>query len=206
MNEFYVALTERFGPSDIQILPADDSRKTELITIRLHGRIPQTILMTKGLHSYQMPVPERYADRAHHELFMLLPDYWDLNEPDNPRMNWVTHWLDVLAQRVVDKQLWHGPGHTIPAGNPEQAISETMKQKYFFLAEPISLKQKLTPIQLNEFAVHFLAVIPIFDEELDYKMAKGAHKLHKKFNQHNITEELDDFRRTALKTRWRFFG
>jgi hypothetical protein len=41
---------------------------------------------------------------------------------------------------------------------------------------------------------------------MDYKQGKGTLKLLKKFDQANVTEKLDEFRKTVLRTRWNFFS
>jgi hypothetical protein len=40
---------------------------------------------------------------------------------------------------------------------------------------------------------------------MDYKQGKGTVKLKKKFLIKGITEKLDEYRQTSLKTRWNFF-
>jgi hypothetical protein len=51
--------------------------------------------------------------------------------------------------------------------------------------------------------VQFLAIIPIFPDEMDYKQGKGTLKLMRKFLSNGITEILDDFRGTVLRSKWR---
>ncbi len=85
-------------------------------------------------------------------------------------------------------------------------LSEKMLQNHFMLAQPIELRTELSPILIQGKTINFLAVIPIFEDEMDYKQGKGTLKLLKKFDQANVTEKLDEFRKTVLRTRWNFFS
>ncbi len=162
-----------------------------------------SILTTIGLCNYEMPVPEKMVNRKYNELFFCIPNYWDINDTENEKFNWVFHWIERLTNYVIDKKSWFGPGHTMPCGNPFQSLSSSMLQNHFFLVDPILLKDELLPIQLENNEVYFLGIVPIFEDEMDYKQGKGTYKLLKKFNHHGITEKLDDFRGSVLKSKWR---
>jgi hypothetical protein len=99
--------------------------------------------------------------------------------------------------------MWFGPGHTMPCGNPFQSLSPMMRENHFFLSDPILLADELFPFVTDNKTIHFLAIIPIFEDEMDYKQGKGTFKILKKFTQHGITEKLDDFRGSIMKSKWR---
>ena len=81
-----------------------------------------------------------------------------------------------------------------------------MLQNHFILSDPLELANELAPIQMTNKTVYFLSLIPIFADEMDYKQGKGTAKLFAKFALQNITEKLDNYRSTVLKTRWNFFA
>jgi hypothetical protein len=62
----------------------------------------------------------------------------------------------------------------------------------------------LVPAIINGKTIYFLAIIPIFEDEMDYKQGKGTQKLIKKLEGNGISEKLDDFRCTVLRSKWRF--
>ncbi len=195
-------LIRRFGEHRVQEVPVGEG-EMPLLMLDLELQSPVNVLVTNGLRNYQMPVTEKWQGREFTELFFCLPSYWDWEEMDNPRTNWVFPWIQRLAKFVQEKETWFGPGHTMPCGSEMNALSETMLQNHFFLMDPILLENELAPIQVEDKTVHFLAIVPIFSDELDYKHSKGTIKLLQKFLQKGITEKLDDFRATALKSRWR---
>ena len=162
--------------------------------------------MTDGLSHYQMPVPEKYKDRAFNEIYFALPSYWEIDEQDNPKMNWPIQKIKKLANHVIENETWYGPGHTFANGNPSEPLSETMKQDYLMMAEPIFLEEILQPLEIAGNTVHFLALIPLFYQEFERKQNKGYFKFIRKFRGGNGNEILDDFRTSIYKSRWRIRG
>lgn len=197
-------LEERFGKEAIKLFKkVDDS--LELLLIEIPLKSPVKVLVTSGLSNYDMPVHERYKGRENVELFFCLPRYWDITEKDNPNRQWPVEWLEKLVKHVKEKNGWYGPGHTIQCDKEFKALSETMKQDHFIMVDPILLNEELRPIQVGESQIHFLGIIPIYGDEMDYKQGKGTFKLLKKFLAKNINEKLDDFRETVLKSRFKFW-
>lgn len=195
-------MIHRFGADNVQTIQPQ-SGEMPMLQIALEKRSKIHILMTNGLSGYTMPVPEKFDGREYNELYFCLPSYWDLESPNG---KWVIEWLQKLAKHVVEKRTWFGPGHTIPNGNPVGPLSATMKEKYLMLSEPMFLNTELIPLELDEKTIHFLSVIPIFEDEMDYKMGKGTYKLLRKMEGKGITELLDDYRLSSLKSKWRVFG
>jgi hypothetical protein len=208
-------LQNRFGTEKVQVIHYKNSKqKSDLegienypfILLEIQMRSNIKVLMTSDLSEYKMPVPEKFFAKEYKELFFCLPSYWDLENQDNEEMNWVFEILFKLQKHVKTKETWLGVGHTFPFANPISAISKTMNQKYFFLNEPIFVKDKLYPLVLEEKTIEFLSIVPIYEDEFDYKIGKGTFKFQKKLAQKNVTELLDDYRGTVLKNNWKFFG
>jgi hypothetical protein len=203
MQDLSNFLKERFGASQVEILNRNGN-SFHLIT--LPGSKELRILMSVGLSDHQMKVHEKHMGEEWKELYFLIPSYWNLLDEQDENMNWVFHWLTKLKNYVVSKDTWLGHGHTIPTGKELAMISPNMKQNHFILSDPLELEDELKPIAAGDKTIYFLALIPIFADEMDYKQGKGTAKLFAKFAQQNITEKLDDFRSTVLKTRWNFFA
>lgn len=202
MADLSSSLIDRFGAHRVTSIPVKDD-EVPLLLLNLESRTRITVVVTNGLSDYKMPVPEKYAGREYNELYFCLPDYWDLKDESNPRMNWIFPWIQRLANHAIQKNTWFGPGHTMPCGKEMTSLSETMLQNHFLLSEPILLERELSPLQVNEKAIHFLAIVPIFPDEMDYKQGKGTFKLLQKLHQHGVSELLDDFRSTVLRSKWR---
>lgn len=194
------ALINRFGEHRVHDAPFFEG--IPLLILDLELRTPVTVVMTNGLSNYQMPVPEKWEDRAFNELYFCLPSYWEWEDLGNPNTNWVFDWLQKLAAYVVEKETWFGHGHTMPCGKEMKPLSSTMKQNHFFLSDPMLLIDELAPVSVDDKTIRFLSVIPIFKDEMDYKQHKSTFKFVQKMDNAGITEKLDDFRSSVLKRRW----
>jgi hypothetical protein len=202
MNILEQTLIERFGENNVKTHLSTSENDFPLLEINIEMRSEIIVLMTNGLSDYAMPVPEKYKDRNHAELYFCLPSYWDLTTENG---NWVIEWIQKLAKHCIEKETWYGIGHTFPNGNPALPLSNTMKQKYLMLNAPYFLEKELLPIQTEDKEIHFLGIIPIFEDEMDYKMGKGTYKLLQKIEGKGVSELLDDYRMSCLKSKWRFF-
>lgn len=205
MSELKEYLANRFGEhrvSDYII----DGVDVQLLKIQLElSASPVTLIITNGLRNYTMPVPEQLYEKKNIELFFCLPSYWDLEDTDTKNMNWPFTWLEKIGKHLVEKETWYGPGHTFSNGNPPQSLSENMKPNHLILTEPIKLEEHLAPATLTDLTIHFLAVVPIYEQEFDIKMAKGFTKFMRKFRARNGSEIVDDYRENIFKSRFRIF-
>lgn len=206
MTELEKALGNRLGEHRVQSLPDSTGDDIDLLLLNIESKVPVKVLMTDGLSHYKMPVPEKYKERPFNEIYFALPSYWEIDESDNPKMNWPIQKIKKLANHVIEKETWYGPGHTFSNGNPSEPLSKTMKQDHLLMAEPIFLEDILQPISVNGKTVHFLAIIPLFYQEFERKQSKGYLKFIRKFRGRNGTEILDDYRASIYQSRWRIRG
>lgn len=197
------ALIQRFGSDRVQTVPVGEN-ECPLLLVDIDARTPVKVLMTNGLSNYTMPVSEKELGFEHNELFFCLPSYWELDERDNPRMNWVFEWIQRLTAYVQENNTWFGHGHTMPCGKEMRALSDTMKQNHFLLMRPLFLEDELCAMKLEGKTVYFLAIVPVFESELNYKMGKGTKKFLEKFIRAGNTEKLDDFRVPTKLSRLHF--
>ena len=150
------------------------------------------LLYTKGLSDYIQPVNEISKELERIELYFLLPDYWDLK-----KSNWPVYWLNRIAQVPQKNKTWFGIGDTLPAGNPLEHIDGKLKASYFIISEPIFLEQLKT-----ESEVKYLAVIPIFRKEFDFKMQNSAALLFNKLKEKSYSEMIDEYRQPAARKKF----
>ncbi|WP_300662444.1 suppressor of fused domain protein [Fluviicola sp.] len=203
--ELIQVFENRFGAHRVKSIQNPLHNDQELILLFLELDVPITVLMTASLSDYKMPVLEKWAGREFNEIYFCLPTYWDFDDHENYNFSWIYDWIYKLERFVRDKNTWYGPGHTIPTANPEVPISDLMKQEYFIFLDPILLQKELAPVNVQDKTVHFLSIVPLFGDELDYKMGKGTQKFVRKLIQRNYDEKLDDYRKSILNSRLRFF-
>lgn len=199
------ALIQRFGANRVLDIPTKEG-EMPLLALDFELKTPITVIMTNGLSDYTMPVPETYKGYEHNELCFCLPSYWEWEAVDNPQTNWIYDWLQKLSKHVVEKKTWFGHGHTIPNGKGTLLpFSSTMLEDHLLLSSPLKLEQELQVLELSDKKVHFLTIIPIFSDEMDFKQHKGTYKFIQKFIQKRCNEILDDYRKTIMKSKWRIF-
>ncbi|MFA7274998.1 MAG: suppressor of fused domain protein [Crocinitomicaceae bacterium] len=197
-------LQQRFGTENVSVYKKVSDR-LDILQLDLNEQSAITILVTCGFSNYKMPVHPRHEGQEYNELFFCIPKYWDLDEKDNPNRQWPVEWLEKLTNHAIEKETWYGPGHTIQCYSDYRSLSDLMKQNHLMLIEPILLKKEMAPISIGEKTVYFLAGMPIFGEEMDFKQGKGTYKLMTKFLNKNHNEKLDDYRESVLRSRVRLW-
>ncbi len=195
-------LENRFGAHRVMDVSTAEG-EIPLIMLDLELRRPVSVLMTNGLSDYKMSVPENTDENEYNEIYFCLPSYWEWEDMENPRTNWVFSWIQRLAKHVIEHNTWFGHGHTMPCGAEMEPLSETMTQNHFILSNPLLLEMELLPVTVDGREINFLGIIPIFSDEMDYKQGKGTFKLMQKLSNKGVTEQLDDFRATILKRSWK---
>lgn len=155
------------------------------------------LLVTDGLRNHTQEVNEENKAYAQLELYMCLPDYWNIENKD-----WPIHWLNRIAQVPQKNDTWFGLGDTLPAGNPPSEVDEQFKANHFILFEPEHVTE-FHPAKLNQ-SFNFLAVVPLFQKEIDFKLKNSHSMLRKKFVSANLNERIDIYRDNVCKRK--FFG
>ena len=136
-------------------------------------------LITMGMGAYQMNVPEELAEYhlERSELAIALPPDWKLDEESmkDEQWYWPIRLLKVLARLPLSSDTWLGWGHTIDHQNP---FSENTNLCASILVGLQNTGEDSYLCQLpNGETVNFYQVIPLYREELEYKLEHGAYAL-----------------------------
>ncbi len=97
---------------------------------------------------------------------------------------------------------WLGPGDTIPVGKPPKALTDKFPANHFILSDPMCLASEIADSRNNPGAVSVLSIIPIYQEELEYKLRNSGNALLSKMATAAITDEVDIYRRSACRKRF----
>lgn len=204
-NELQLELVNRFGEARVKTLKEKKEDDYGLLQLDLELRSPVKVILTNGLSSKDMPVPPDVDSPKRIELLFCLPSYWDFESLDSEPWNWPFEWILKLSEYLKECKTWLGHGHTFANGNPAKPLSDNMKCEYLMLTNPILLESFLFPVKTEFGEIHFLAVVPIHENEFDFKMNKGTFKFVKKFRAKNHDEIIDDFRESVFQKKWLFF-
>ena len=138
-------------------------------------------LVTMGMGAHRMNVPEELAEykleRA--ELAIALPPDWKLDEEsmEDERWYWPIRLLKVLARLPIANDTWLGFGHTI---DNKADFAKGTKLCASLLTGPQNMDMggvgEVCTLPGGE-EVNFYQVIPLYREELEYKLAQDADAL-----------------------------
>lgn len=167
--------------------------------------------VTTGMSLIPMNVPEgvENADNYRYsELMICLPPSWPVsNEAFKDHNNyWPIKWLKMLARFPYEYNTWLWWGHTMPNGDPAQQIAENNKFSGVIILPPIRVDSEFTSLEINKNkTIYFFSVVPLYEEEMNYKLKYGADALTEKFDKNGITELIDINRvNVCKKSLWPF--
>ena len=136
-------------------------------------------LVTMGMGAHRMNVPEELAEykleRA--ELTIALPKDWKLKYEDlkNERWYWPIRLLKDLARLPIASDTWLGFGHTL---DQQEDFAENTKLCAAILTGPQGTEDGSEVCNLpNGDEVNFYQVIPLYRDEMEYKLAHDADAL-----------------------------
>ena len=150
-------------------------------------------LVTMGMGAHRMNVPEELAEykleRA--ELAIALPGNWKLKREDlkNERWYWPIRLLKTLARLPIASDTWLGFGHTM---DNEEDFAKDTKLCAAILTGPQDTEDgsEVCILPSGE-EVNFYQVIPLYRDELEYKLAHDADALLGKMNGISFVVEPD---------------
>jgi hypothetical protein len=154
-------------------------------------------LVTMGMGAHRMNVPKelrnKKLDRA--EVLITLPPDWDLHS-DDEKWYWPIRWLKILARLPGEYDTWLGYGHTVPNDEPfaenTQLCCVMLTMPYYFGNDAAVCKMP------NGDEVNFYQVLPIYEDEKNFKIANDAESLEGLFSE-DFDMVLDINRKTVIR-------
>ncbi|QXP51384.1 suppressor of fused domain protein [Cellulophaga sp. HaHa_2_95] len=153
---------------------------------------PFHTLITSGMSDKPMNTPEGVEGCDYAELSICLPEEWKISEEDfkDEKNYWPIRFLKYLARFPHEYNTWLSYGHTIPNGNPPEAFAENTKLNTMILLPSIMFGDKFPILELENKKITFYTLIPLYDEEVALKMAKGVDALFDGFDKFGLTDVL----------------
>lgn len=141
-------------------------------------------LCSMGMSAIGMQVPDPEIP-AHAEIAMLLPADWPVNmeslQAIGDDVGWPFQWLKVLARMPSEYDTYLGPGHTIPTGDPAEPLSPATAFIGFAIFPGSVVSKSFESMKAGGKKVAFLVAIPLFEEEMNYKLDEGFEALDRRF-------------------------
>lgn len=141
-------------------------------------------LVTMGMEAHLMNVPnqlkEEQLERA--ELVICLPEYWKLDKEHlkDEKWYWPIRLLKELARFPGENNTWLGWGHTVSYDGPLSYTTELCAS--ILINPPCGNVGGNTCTLPDGEEVNFYQVIPLYRDELEYKLKNGTQKLLDKMN------------------------
>jgi hypothetical protein len=174
---------------DLQVLTPTEAR-------------PWTTLVTCGMSARAMSVPEGAEEFSYAELLLALPPDWPLMREDlqDERHYWPLRLLKVLARLPHEYDTWLGLAHSVPNGDPSEPYAANTGFRGAVLAPPVLAPEGFGCLHVTpEMPIHFLAVLPLYREELKLKLDRGAEALFARLDQAGVNELVDLKRKNVAR-------
>ena len=196
-------VTEHYG--ETKLLKSDPrGMNIDIYVVEPTTEFNYYVLLTCGMGAYRMNVPEEMVkskvDRA--ELVMYLPADWPLYDGDDDYNKlWPVIHLGVLAHLPVYEDSWLGWGHTF-SNNGDKPISDKVGFNSFLLLN--NGDSDVCPLP-DGSEVNFYDIVPLYPEEMEYKMRSSVEDLLKLFDddEEEIPLNMIDIHRKNVCAKFR---
>lgn len=169
---------------------------------------PCHTLITSGMSDLAMNVPEQVSSTRYMELMVTLPKTWQIDQDSfkDEAWYWPVRQLKYLARFPHKHDTWLGWGHTIPNGDPAEPYAENTQLSGIIILPPVNVPPEFAELKINEGkTIEFYSIVPLYNEEMNLKLAKGSDLLLDKFDDNDISEIININRKNVAKKRFGFF-
>lgn len=180
-GEFKYAIHELISP-DIHL---------DILVVEPTEKEPFYKLVTYGAGAYKMPVPmayRKYASR-YAEYVINIPKDWDIKS-SAPEDYWPIRVLKEVGRIPVSCRTWLGFGHTTQSDVQGSPYAPDTKLNSVVLDYAMNKEHYRTSLQMSSGKkIDFYQVIPLYPEELKFKMDNDADALLTR-----LDKDLKDYR------------
>ena len=157
-------------------------------------------LVTMGMGAHEMDIPEEAEDtRRRAEVMINLPRDWKLDEESlqDSRWYWPIRMLKDVARLPVSTGCWLGWGHTVGMDEGERYDESTDLCGCIMLNPGVFGEDSYVCDLPDGDCVEFFQVVPLYAEEIQYKIGNGAEALLDITND-DMLEVIDPQRLNAV--------
>lgn len=133
-------------------------------------------VITCGMGAYRMNTPKEAKELSRAELVISLPADWKIHDMQE-KWWWPLRLLKTIARLPLETNSWVGWGHTIQL--PEGFCGDNGFEGALLLAGASGLEGCTVCELPNGEKVYFYQVIPIYKNEMEFKLENGTDALGK---------------------------
>jgi hypothetical protein len=175
----------------------------DVLPLTFQDKHPFNILVTMGMSAKPMNVHPKADTSKYAELLILLPKDWRLSERNwkEKKYSWPISVIRHLGIFPHVNNTFFGYGHTISNGEPTKPYAENTELCYMFFDKPRILPKGFSHLKLDDKKViDFLCLMPIYEEEFEFKSVLGADALVELFKDNNVSQVVDTKRENVCKS------
>jgi hypothetical protein len=196
-------LSKYFSDDDIVVMHeiVSDSIHIDIYIVMPNKERDYYILVTSGMSSYPMKVPDANKNECYLEIVTLLPSNWQLNSEafKNEDNYWPIRKLKTLARYPHVNSTWFGYGHTITNGSQSESMSSNNSFVGIILLPSVTLPKEFMEIVTDKKKVRLYSMIPLYKEEMNFKIKNGVESLVNKFVKFGVSDMIDVDRKNTCK-------
>lgn len=185
---------DQFFDEDAEIVVFDEIESEiihrDIYFIKATNDRPYHILFSCGMSALPMKIPDDIESSDLVEIMILLPKEWNLEyESFSDEKNyWPIRIMKEIMIAPHKNESWFGFGHTF-AHEDNEEFAEGIGFNSIMLASSMELSDEFTQIELeNRKVIDIYTLIPLYNEELEFKKKNGANALLERFDNFGIEE------------------
>jgi len=181
---------------DLHVVPPHSAGERAALSSSFHGYT----LATSGLSSRRPnPRSRRRTPAPLAELLISLPSDWPGLRPDGmfdhqairlPQNSWPVEWIKSVAGMLFGHLADASPGTLLPPKLTAPLVAPGTKFTGVLLAPSVLHARASTLMVHDDLMVSFLALWPLYSEELRLARRNGADELLARFAAHGITDVI----------------
>ena len=140
-------------------------------------------LVTGGMGAYDMNIPEGFEGTPNAELVIYLPPTWNIKSEDE-KDYWPIRWLKILSRLPIEQNTFLAWGHTVPTGEPLEGTNFTCM--LLISADDKAEDKDAEVILPTGKKVQFYTLVPIYEQEMLYKLENDSGAMLELFTENNI--------------------
>jgi hypothetical protein len=175
--------------------------------VKPSAKFPYIRLVTSGMSDLPMNVPTELDVPKFLELMVTLPPDWKVDPESlkDEKWYWPVRLLKVLARFPHQYTTWLGYGHTIPNEDPPKPYAQNTRLCCALILPSPTVPEKFINLEVfPEKSIYFLAVLPLYADEMRLKLEKGGQVFLEKLVAAGITDLINPDRPAIVRPKKRF--